>query len=448
MFVFDQLGLPHIAPVGAASPLTPPPLAGEGGRGVGSLRIALLTYRGAMGSGGQGVYVHYLSRALAAAGHAVHVVAGPPYPDVAPGVHLHRLPNARFYEQNLRLAPQARPHLLHSSPLTLYEYAVTRIGAFPEPFAFSLRAFRWLARRQDLRFDVIHDNQGLGYGLTLLPLLGLPLVATVHHASPLDRQAELRRARTLHDWVTVQLFYPILMQKLTLRAMRRVICVSAPAAREIRRWYRLPPAKLRLVPNGVDGDTFRPLPAEAKTPGGIIAVGRATDRHKGLDVLVEAAGLVARQRSLRLTVVDWPQGAEVARLWLAAAGLDGQAEWVGPLSTEELVRRYNRAELAVVPSRYEGFSLPAVEAMACGLPVVATAVGGLSSVVRHGETGLLVPPEDPRALARAIQSLLDDEPRRRALGAAARAWACQQFSWARAAAATAAVYGEVMRHEA
>jgi glycosyltransferase involved in cell wall biosynthesis len=138
--------------------------------------------------GGQGVYLYYLSRELQRLGHEVDVVVGPPYPDIAPGIEEHRVENLNFFENQF---PKKTPFKVFT-PLNLYELAVTRVGMFPEMFAFSMRAYEKV--RQLLcqrRFDIIHDNQTLGYGILLMKAFKIPIVATVHHPLPIDRKTDL-----------------------------------------------------------------------------------------------------------------------------------------------------------------------------------------------------------------------------------------------------------------
>jgi hypothetical protein len=139
------------------------------------LRIALLSYRGKPTCGGQGVYIRHLSRELAALGHHVEVIGGPPYPVLDDGVRFTPLPGLDLYAPD---NPFRTPALRELRTLpNILEYTGMKTGRFTEPLAFSLRARAYLRRRP---FDVVHDNQGLGYGL-----LGLPgLVATIHHPSP------------------------------------------------------------------------------------------------------------------------------------------------------------------------------------------------------------------------------------------------------------------------
>lgn len=409
------------------------------------MRICLLTYRGNRYCGGQGIYVYYLSREFRRLGHEVEVISGAPYPEVADGIPLHRLPSPESYG-----LPEFRTDHHRKDFIRLYESLASWLGFFPEPFTFSLRAYYKIKRlqRRGKQFDILHDNQCLGYGLLMLKRLGFPVVATIHHPIPIDLVAALRQARSFGEKCRYIRFYSFtLMQFLVSRRLDHIIAVSQNAADEIRRWFKVPSKKLKVIYNGVDTDIFRPLGEVPKQPGSIIMVGNTEDRKKGVLYLLQALALLKDEMEVKLTLVDRePEDLSYVPELVRKFGLGHCVSVTGRLDTEELVRHYASAEVAIVPSLYEGFGFPAVEAMACGLPVVATSAGALSEVVKDGETGILVPPGDPQRLAAALRTLLKDETLRRRLGAAARDHVRRNFSWEQAARRTIEVYQEVMEN--
>ena len=392
--------------------------------------------------GGQGVYLYYLSRELQRLGHEVDVVVGPPYPDIAPGIEEHRVENLNFFENQF---PKKTPFKVFT-PLNLYELAVTRVGMFPEMFAFSMRAYekvRQLLRQR--RFDIIHDNQTLGYGILLMKAFKIPIVATVHHPLPIDRKTDLAYLERVQDRLWRIMFYPFLMQHVVTKRMDRVITVSASAAEETKNVFKVPTQKLRVIYNGIDTTIFRKVDGEDKQHGHLIMVGNSQDRKKGLVYLLEALRLLQRKNDVKLTIVDrgLPDN-EYAPQLVNRYNLDGRVNFTGKVGLEELVEHYSRAEVAVVPSLYEGFGLPAAEAMACGLPVIATTAGALPEVVEDGKSGILVPPQDSHALAKAIEQLLNDEQLRRVMGEEGRKRVQTHFTWEQAAKKTLEVYQEVL----
>lgn len=408
----------------------------------GSLRIALLTYRGNPYCGGQGVYVRQLSAALTQLGHQVEVFSGPPYPDLAESVALTRVPSLDLYrEPDPFRWPQLREY---RGPVDVLEVATMRSGGFPEPLTFSLRARRLLAARRQ-QFDVVHDNQTLGYGLLGLGRLGLPLVTTVHHPIQIDRELELARARGLRRMSLRRWYAFTRMQRRVARRLSHVLTVSEDSRAQIAARLAVPVERIRVVPVGVDTDRFRPVPSRPRVPGRLVTTASADVPLKGLVPLLEAVAKLRTERDVELVVVGSRRpGGEVAEA-IAQYGLHRAVRFTGRLDEPALIAELTSAEVVVVPSLYEGFSLPLVEAMACQTPVVATTGGALPEVAGpDGHAALLVPPGDAAALAAAVGRLLDDPSLRARLAAAGRARVAARFSWRAAAEATVACYREAL----
>jgi glycosyltransferase involved in cell wall biosynthesis len=331
-----------------------------------------------MYSGGQGVYLFGLTRELTRLGHEVHVIAGPPYPTMAPGVQVHRLESfSWFHYLENRRDFLLRPNpwqLLY--PLNLLELAATRASVSALMLAFSLRA---AAKLQELsrerRFDIVHDNQGLGLGLLLMKSTGTPLVATIHHPLSIDRRNAVAQARGAIEKARRIIYYPILMQEFVARRLDRIITVSQASARMVELAFGLPRDQMRVIHNGIDGEVFQPLPIP-KDSDNVIYVGNSEDRTKGAAYLLRAFRLLRDTTPYHLTFVDRPQEElKLAPRLVQRYGLSARVRFTGRVTTAELVRHYNRAEMLVCPSLYEGFGLPAGEAMACGLPVASTTGG-------------------------------------------------------------------------
>jgi glycosyltransferase involved in cell wall biosynthesis len=411
------------------------------------LSICFVAYRGNMACGGQGIYLWFLARELARLGHRVDVIVGPPWPDPMPFAGaVEHVANEMYWGKWFladwpNLLPRPRP-LRVFEPLQFYEFAAARLGFLPEPFAFSVRAFRALARRlrAGARYDLVHDVQSLGYGLLGIRALGLPVVSTVHHPLTIDRRAAFARARTYRQRLGAWEFYPVGMQGFVARRLERIFTSSEVSARQIERDFGVRPARLAMVANGLDTALFSPDPAAARSAHELLCVGRASDPNKGIPTLLRA--LARLPAPVSLTLVDTAESE--ARRWARELGCGERLRITGRVNTEELVRLYRRAALVVVPSRFEGFGLPAAEAMACGAPVVATSAGALPEVVGAGGGGVLVPPDDPEALAKAIATLLEQPETRRALGARARPRIEAAYAWPRVAERTAAEYRAIL----
>ncbi len=405
------------------------------------LRIAYLVYRGNPHCGGQGVYTRELARELTGLGHEVTVFSGPPYPELTSPEMLVRVPSLDLYRpSNPFRVPW--PWEVRTS-VDVREFAIMCGAGFPEPYTFSLRARRLLAaRRHD--FDLVHDNQCLGRGLlTMMERDGWPVLATLHHPITVDRDLDLAHTRNPVRRVTLRRWYGFLdMQAAVARRIPRLLTVSESSRRDIVAQMGVREERLRVVPVGVDPTVFRPLPHVARVPGRLMTTASADVPMKGLVPLLEALAKVRTERpDAHLVVIGAAKPKSAIPGRISQLGLDGAVTFVSGVSTESIVERYAEAELACVPSLYEGFSLPAVEAMACGVPVVGTTGGAVPEVIgRDGDTGLLVPPGDPSALAAAILRALDDPALRDRIGAAGRARALEWFTWRRTAEATVEHY--------
>ncbi|MFI7367126.1 glycosyltransferase family 4 protein [Streptomyces sp. NPDC050149] len=406
------------------------------------LRIALLTYKGNPYCGGQGVYVRHLARELARLGHSVEVIGAQPYPVLDEGVPLTELPSLDLYRQPDPFRTPKRGE--YRDWIDATEVATMWTGGFPEPLTFSLRARRHLAARRG-EFDVIHDNQTLGYGL--LADLGAPLVTTIHHPITVDRQLDLDAAPTRRRRASVRRWYAFTrMQKRVARKLPSVLTVSGSSKQEIVDHLGVDPLRVRVVHIGADTDLWSPDASVAEVPGRIVTTSSADVPLKGLVHLVEAlAKLRTDNPAAHLVVVgrraeDGPVAQAIER-----HGLGDAVEFVKGISDTELVDLVRGAQIACVPSLYEGFSLPAAEAMATGTPLVATTGGAIPEVAGpDGETCLAVPPADPGALADALGRLLGDPELRTRLGAAGRARVLARFTWKQAAIGTAALYREAI----
>jgi glycosyltransferase involved in cell wall biosynthesis len=322
------------------------------------------------------------------------------------------------------------------------------MGVYAEPLVFSMRAYQEIKRlRPHVQFDVIHDNQCLGYGLTKMMEMKLPLVATIHHPISIDRAADFRQARSHLERLRRRWFYSfyIPMQSSVGRRIDHVITVSECSACEIERLMGVPRDRMKIVYNGVDTRLFRRDSGMDKEPNSVIFVGNTEDRKKGIIHLLQAIKLIRDDCRVQLTIVDGgaPE-TNYAPSLIKKYGLKNQVRIVRRLPCEELVKYYSAAEVAVIPSLFEGFGFPSVEAMSCELPVITTTAGALPELVTDGQDGMLTEPGDVPALAAAIKRLLEDEDLRRRMGHEGRRTVERRFSWEQAARKTVNVYQELM----
>jgi glycosyltransferase involved in cell wall biosynthesis len=405
------------------------------------VRVALLSYRSKPHCGGQGVYVRQLSRALVAQGHSVEVFSGQPYPDLDPAVTLTKVPSLDLYrEPDPFRTPRPREF---RDAIDVLELAIMWTAGFPEPLTFSLRVARMLRERVD-DFDVVHDNQSLGLGLLGLPAAGLPVVATVHHPITFDRRVDLADAPNPWRRLLARRWYGFLrMQGHVARRLPRIITVSRSSANDIAADFGVEPRRLRTVPLGVDAQTFSP-PEAPRVPGRVVAMASADTPMKGVRTLLEAVAKLRTDRDVELVLVSKPvRGGQTERL-VEELAIGDVVRFANGLSEAELADLLGSAEVMCVPSLYEGFSLPTVEAMACGTPLVVSRAGAIPEVVGpEGVCADQVTPGDTEELAGALAGLLADPDRRTAMGEAGRSRVLQRFSWSSVARSTADCYAEV-----
>lgn len=408
------------------------------------MKILMMSYRGNPYCGGQGIYLTYLAEELVRRGHEVHVLVGPPYPFEIKGAIIHKIDNHNYFNKKKNFIKPEKPFAT-LSPLNLYEFIAAKLGIFPEMEVFSLRAFLAVRRlHRQHKFDIIHDNQCLGYGYLLFKLFGIPLISTIHHPLTIDRTTWFEYPSSFFLKMKRVLYYPLIMQRYVAKRMDFVVTVSHDSAIEIEKAFGVPRKKIRVVYNGMDSSIFFPLMGVKKKVNSLIFVGNVEDRKKGIVYLLKA--LTLTKNNVRLTIVDGgaPNRSFVPK-WIDQYGLNDRITFTGKIPLERLVQLYSETEIAVAPSLYEGFGFPVAEAMACGLPVITTTGGALPEVVgRDGETGILVSPRDPEALAAAIDEMIDHPEKRAAMGKAARNRVLSIFTWENAAADMEKVYGEVI----
>ncbi|HKY57432.1 MAG TPA: glycosyltransferase family 4 protein [Aeromicrobium sp.] len=398
---------------------------------MGQLNIALLSYRSNPHVGGQGIYLRHLSRELAALGHRVEVFSGQPYPDLDPGVHLTKVPSLDLYAEP---DPFRNPRPSEFRDLIdVEEWVRMRTGAFPEPLTFARRVVKLLRARAD-EFDIVHDNQTLAPPMLEIEKFGLPLITTLHHPISFDRRIELIAAKGggwrgfkkrfgLRRWYSF-----VRMQAKVARRLSVVITPSESSRRDVATEFGVDLAKTKSIVLGVD-DKFVP-PTAPRVPGRILAMASADAPMKGISTLLEAFAKLRTERDIELVLVTKPvRGGRTEKL-IDQLAIGDSVRFVSGISDAELVELMGSAELACVPSLYEGFSLPTAELMACSTPLVASRAGAIPEVTGpSGEAATLVEPGDVNELAGAIADLLDDPAKRAAYGAAGRARVDQLFSW-------------------
>ena len=408
----------------------------------GPLRIAYLTYRGKPHVGGQGVYTRHLTKALLDLGHEVEVFGGQPYPVLDERITLTKLPSLDLFNDHY---PGRFPAFWEfKTREDFLEGGVFSTGVFPEPLAFSARVHRHLAPRAH-EFDLIHDNQCLGWGIKRLEKI-IPTIVTLHHPITRDRALEMAAAPNFYKRWSIGRWYSFVkMQGKVASQMPRVVVVSENSINDIHADMGVALDRMRLVPVGVDPELFTPLPHIERKSGRIITTASADVALKGLAYLIEAmVALREEGRDISLTIIGRPKPGKSMDL-IDRYNLHPHIEFVSGVSDERIVELYAEAELAVVPSLYEGFSLPAIEAMCTGTPLVATDGGALPEVTgADGETVFRCTAGDVSSLATSIRQALDQPEARAAIGTAGRQRVTERWSWRHCAELTVDQYREVL----
>ena len=391
-----------------------------------ALHTSPLAALGGRETGGMNVYVRHVARELARAGVEVDVFTRRIDP-LAPEV--------------VALDPEAgegRARLVHVMAGPAERLEKEALPPLVEEFAAGVYAF---VQRAGRAYDVVHSHYWLAVaaGALLAPRWGAPHVAMFHTLGDVKLRARASERE------------PAVRLDAERRLVHEVDCIVAGTEHErqlLRQLYRVPPARVRVIPLGVDREQFRPRDRDAARamvglPLGVppraplvLAVGRL-EPLKGLDILIAAlAEMTVRDAQLLIVGGDERAAAEVARLRAVAVGV-GVAErvhFLGAVAHEALPAYYNAADVVAVPSFYESFGLVAVEALASGVPVVASRVGGLTTTVADGRTGYLIPWRCPGPFAEKLDLLLGNPALRAALGRAG-AESMGPFAWPAIAAA-------------
>ena len=406
------------------------------------LRILMPSYRSHPYTGGQGIYMRLVTKAMIDLGHTVEVLSGQPYPILDKGVGLTKLPSLDLYSYDSPL--EAFRLSLLREPINLYEWLSHLSGGFSEPYTFGERMALW-GKKNYKNFDVVHDNQTLAYGLLKLKKLGLPVVGTIHHPITMDKRIDIKHADTISLKILKWRWYSFLkMQIRVARKLDPIIVVSENTRKDLIKDFKIDTKKTRKVLHGIDHETFQPIPSIKRKANQLITTASADVPLKGLIYLIRAyAGLLKEFPDLKLIVIgrlrEGPTEKELKK-----EGIKEKVKFVSNLTGRQIAELYAESTIAVSPSVYEGFGFPAGEAMSCGIPLVSTNGGSLPEVV--GDAGIIVPHSDPKALKDAIKSLLNSPEIRIEFGKKGRRRVLENFTWNRAAKELVEVYREAIEN--
>ena len=406
------------------------------------MRVCILSYRSYPYSGGQGIYMRYLSKALRDLGHEVDMMSGPPYPIVDDGVGLIKLPSLDLYRfgswQRLFIDPRKL-----NTHANFMEWGGIMTGYFSEPLAFGIRAHQYLCDGGAKKYDVIHDNQTMSWGIADIQKAGYPVVETIHHPVTIDRDLAIKSAKSIKDKLGYRRWFSFTgMQIKVARQLPFIITVSEMARHHIHEIFSIPESRMKVIYNGIDAELFSPSDDVPRLNNMILMVMSRDTAVKGLRFLLEALSELRKKWDLKLVVVGSTMGDGVTEKLMDKLGVTEAVSFRNQIETSELIRLYRSATLVAVPSTYEGFGIPAAEAMACGAPLVSTTAGALPEVV--GDAGILIPPADSSALTAAIAQLMESPAKRSEYSILGRKRILEKFNWRNAARLTADVYAQAI----
>ena len=404
------------------------------------MKIGILSYRSHPYSGGQGIYVRHLSKALQRLGHEVTVLSGPPYPQLDAEIELEKIPSLDLFGVEDRIK-EFKFSLLFS-PLDLYEWISVMTGGFPEPYTFGRRVLRHL-KASEREFDVILDNQSLCYSLLDIQKL-YPLAVTIHHPITKDHRLEIENASNWKERLSSRRWHNFLpMQKKVSPKLNKIICVSGPSKQDVVEEFLVNPENVEVILNGIDIDTFKPGSDSKVVENRIVTTASADIPLKGLRFLINALPRVLKDfPETHLMVIGKSPNESKIRKLIDDLHLNEKISFKSNLSEEEIVDIYHTSQIAVIPSLYEGFGFGAGEAMACGTPLISTDSGGLKDVI--GDSAIKIASGSIEEIENKIISLFQDPKKREQLSLKGRKRMEDLFDWKIAALNYVKVFEETI----
>ena len=405
------------------------------------MKIGLLSYRSHPYSGGQGIYIKHLSKALKGLGHEVSVLSGPPYPELDQSIELIKIPSLGLFETEDRMKKFNLN--LFFNPIDFYEWITVMTGGFPEPYTYGKRVLRYLRENQK-EFDIILDNQSLSGSLLSIQKI-YPLAVTIHHPITKDYKLEMESASNWKEKLSSTRWHNFLpMQKRVVPRLQNIICVSQPSKEDVINEFLAAKDNIRVIPNGIDINTFKPSGLTKELNFRIVTTASADIPLKGLRHLLSALPRIIGKFPLTtLTVIGKsPKKSKLNKI-IDDLELEDRIIFKSGVSEEEIVEIYHRSDLAVIPSLYEGFGFGAGEAMACGIPLISTDSGGLKQVI--GDAALKIKPGSVEEIEEGILKLFNEDELRTQLAIKGRKRMEEMFDWNIAAKNYAGFFEEIIQ---
>lgn len=389
------------------------------------MKIAILSYRSHPFSGGQGIYVRHLSHALERLGHEVSVISGPPYPELNTKINLIKIPSLNLFSVESRLKSFQIKFLY--SPTDLIEWLGIMSGGFPEPYTFGRRLRKYL-KKTDQEFDVILDNQSLCYELLNIQKT-YPLVTTIHHPITKDHKLEKENAKNWKEKFSTNRWHSFLrMQKKVAPKLENIVCVSEQSKRDTQEEFLVKEESIEKIWNGIDINSFKVRNLNQVIKNTIVTTASADVPLKGLKYLISALpSIILKYPDTKLRVIGKSPSESSIRSLIDNLDLKEVVSFHSNLSETEVVDIYSLADIAVIPSLYEGFGFGAGEAMSCGVPLISTTSGGLKEVI--GDAAIKIDACSKEAISHAVIDLFSDNDKKVNFSKLGRKRMEEEFNW-------------------
>ena len=391
------------------------------------LNIAILSYRSAPFGGGQGIYVHDISKALSLMGHQVDVISGPPYPNLDEKVNLIKLPGLDLFQtfifkDRLKILIKKK----NKRAIDFYEFFSTFFGGFPEMSTFGERAKEFLDK--NLHYDIVIDNQSISYGMLEIQKK-FPLIEIIHHPITKDYKFELQSSSSFMYKLSRHRWYSFLkMQKRVAPQLKTIVTPSINSLKDIASDFNVNKKNINVINNGLDIDIFIPYEEIKRNPTKLITTASADVALKGLDYTLKSLpSLVNDFPEISLLVIgQMKKGGHTSRL-IDELEIQDKVLFKTGLSKEEIAKEYASSSIAIVSSLYEGFGYPVIEAMSCEVPLIATNVSSIPELV--GDYAELIPAENTNELSKAIRDILLDYSQYKNIAVRGRHHIVNNFNW-------------------
>ncbi|NCW38058.1 MAG: glycosyltransferase family 1 protein [Proteobacteria bacterium] len=370
------------------------------------LNIAILSYRSAPFGGGQGIYVHDISKALSLMGHQVDVISGPPYPNLDEKVNLIKLPGLDLFQtfsfkDRLNIFIKKK----HKRAIDFFEFFSTFFGGFPEMRTFGERAKEFLDT--NYHYDIVIDNQSISYGMLKIQKK-FPLIEIIHHPITKDYKFELQSNNGFMYRLSRHRWYSFLkMQKRVAPQLKTIVTPSINSLKDIASDFNVSKKNINVINNGLDIDIFIPYKEIERNPFKLITTASADVALKGLDYSL---------KSLASLVNDFP---EISLLVIGKMKKGGH--------TSRLIDELGIKDKVSFKTGLTGFGYPVIEAMSCEVPLIATNVSSIPELV--GDYAKLIPAKNTNELSNAIRSILHDYSHYTNIAVRGRQHIVDKFNW-------------------